>query len=286
MIKIKINFHKYQACGNDFIIIDTEFGKNIISKKRGKLAKFLCNRHYGIGADDVLYLDISFTTDIRLKIFESQGPEADMCGNGIRCAAAYLCEKLDKNDLMIETNDGIKHIKKVGSNKYRVNMGKLRIKMKEMQKYFVSKLPSNELLLDKVLKFPKIGEIKLSIVNSGEPHCVVFVEDIDKEDIKIYGRNITENKKLFPYGINVNLVEVLGSKVLKIRTYERGVFNETLACGTGATASAGVAYILRKIKGEKIEVIVRGGKIEIEITEDNLYMIGLATKVFDGVVSI
>ena len=281
---MKINFHKFQACGNDFIIIDTEFSKNIIPKKRSELAKILCNRNFGIGADDILYLDASSTADIRLKIFESQGPEADMCGNGIRCVAAYLCEKLKKSELIIETNDGLKHITKIGS-KYQVNMGKLRTKMKEMEKYFISDFPDDKLLLDNTINFSEIGEINVSIVNSSEPHCVIFVENIDMVNINKFGKNICECKKLFPYGINVNLVEVNGKNTLKIRTYERGVFHETLACGTGATASAAVAYILGKIKENQIEVIVRGGKIKIEITKDNLYMIGPAMKVFDGVIN-
>lgn len=282
---MKIKFLKYQACGNDFVIIGTEFSKEIPFEKRGKLAKFLCDRHFGIGADDIMYLDPSSNADTRLKIFEAQGPEADMCGNGIRCVAAYLCEKLNKNDLIIETNDGIKHIQKIGS-KYQVNMGKLRTKMRDMEKYFISKFPGDELLLDKTINFSEIGEINVSIVNSGEPHIVIFVEDVDKEDINKFGKNISKNKKFFPYGINVNLVEVIGRNILKIRTYERGVFYETLACGTGATASAAVASILGKIKGNQIEVMVKGGKIEIEITEDALYMTGPALKVFEGVLNI
>jgi len=282
---MKIKFLKYQACGNNFIIIDTKFAKGIPNKKRGELAKFLCDRHFGIGADDVLYLDPYSNGDTRLKIFEAQGPEADMCGNGIRCVAAYLCEKLNKNDLIIETNDGIKNIQKIGS-KYQVNMGRLRVKMKDMKKYFISKFSDDERLLNKTIDFPEIGEIDVSIVNSSEPHCVIFVDSVDKEDINKFGKNITENKKLFPYGINVNLVEVIGRNILKIRTYERGVFYETLACGTGATASAAVASILGKIKGNQIEVDVKGGKIEIEITEDALYMSGPALKVFEGVINI
>lgn len=282
---MKIKFLKYQACGNNFIIIDTKFAKGIPNEKRGELAKFLCDRHFGIGADDVLYLDPYSNGDTRLKIFEAQGPEADMCGNGIRCVAAYLCEKLNKNDLIIETNDGIKNIQKIGS-KYQVNMGRLRVKMKDMKKYFISKFSDDERLLNKTIDFPEIGEIDVSIVNSSEPHCVIFVNSVDKEDINKFGKNITENKKLFPHGININLVEVIGRNILKVRTYERGVFYETLACGTGATASAAVASILGKIKGNKIEVDVKGGKIEIEITEDALYMTGPALKVFEGVINI
>ncbi len=282
---MKIKFLKYQACGNDFVIIDKKFSKKILFEKRGKFAKFLCDRHFGIGADDILYLDSSSNADIRLKIFEAQGSEADMCGNGIRCVAAYLCEKLNKDALIIETNDGIKHIQKIGS-KYQVNMGGLRVKMKDMKKYFISKFSDDERLLNKTIDFPEIGEIDVSIVNSSEPHGVIFVDSVDKEDINKFGKNITENKKLFPHGININLVEVIGRNILKIRTYERGVFYETLACGTGATASAAVASILGKIKGNQIEVDVKGGKIEIEITEDALYMTGPALKVFEGVINI
>jgi len=284
---MKIEFSKYQACGNDFVIIDTEFSKKIPFKKRGKLAKFLCDRHFGIGADGILYLDPFLNADTRLKIFDAQGPEADMCGNGIRCVAAYLYEKLNKNDFIIKTNDGIKHIKKIGT-KYQVNMGRLRVKMRDMQKYFIPMFPGDEILLDKTIDFPEIWEVKVSIVNSSEPHCVIFVKDVYKEDINKFGKNISENKNFFPYGINVNLVEVFGINILKIRTYERGVFYETLACGTGATASAAVASILGKIKGNHIEVMVKGGKIEIEIeiTENDLYMTGPAMRVFDGIINI
>jgi len=233
----------------------------------------------------VICLEVSPKSDIRMRMFEPQGSEADMCGNGIRCVASYLCEKLNKTEVMIETNDGIKHIKKIGE-RYRVNMGKLRVKMKDLKKYFISTFPDNETLLDKHIFFPEIGETKVSIVNSGEPHCVIFVDDVESENIDRYGRNIAENTALFPDGINVDLVEVIGSGTLKIRTYERGLFYETLACGTGATASAGVAHILRKVKKNLIGVITRGGKLEMEVTENDLYMTGPAVRTFDGVIDL
>lgn len=280
---VKVKFDKYQACGNDFIILDTSIDK--ASPERIKnFAKLLCDRHFGIGADGLICLESSFSSDVRMRIFDAQGPEADMCGNGIRCVASCLWEKLNKSEVLIETNDGIKRIKKIGE-RYRVNMGKLRVKMKDLKKYFISTFPDDETLLDKHIFFPEIGETEVSIVNSGEPHCVIFVDDVESENIDRYGKNITENRELFPYGINVDLVEVIKSKALKIRTYERGVFHETLACGTGATASAGVAH-LGKIKNNLIEVTTHGGEIEIEVTENDLYMTGPAIRIFDGVIDL
>ena len=112
------------------------------------------------------------------------------------------------------------------------------------------------------------------------------MDDVESENIDRYGKNITENKVLFPYGINVNLVEMIGNGTLKIRAYKRGILYETLACGTGATASAGVAHVLGKVKNDLIEVITRGGKIEIEVTENGLYMTGPAVRAFDGVIEL
>lgn len=280
-----MKFDKYQACGNDFIIIDTSTNRGVSPERVKSFAGLLCDRHFGIGADDVICLESSPDSDIRMRIFESQGPEADMCGNGIRCAASYLCEKLNRDEVTIETNDGIKHIQKVGE-RYRVNMGKLRVKMEDLRNYFISTFPDSETLLDRYVFFPEMGETRVSLVNSSEPHCVIFVDDVESENIDRYGKNITENKVLFPYGINVDLVELIEGRSLKIRTYERGVFYETLACGTGATASAGVAHVLGKVKNDLIEVITRGGKIEIEVTENGLYMTGPAVRAFDGVIEL
>jgi diaminopimelate epimerase len=281
----KLEFSKYQGCGNDFVIIDAPFSQQISPEYKGKLAKFICDRHFGIGADDVLYLEPSSVADAVMKIFEAQGPEADMCGNGVRCAGAYLGAKLNKTQVRIATNDGVKVIENQGGT-YRVDLGRLRVKMEDVAQYFNVSFPGDEPLINKTIIFPNLGKLAVSIVNSSEPHCVLFLDDVEKEDIDKYGRNICENKDLFPYGINVDLVQITGENKLKIRTYERGVFAETLACGTGAAASAGVAYVTGKIKARFVEVAFPGGTIQIEIGEDDLYLIGPAVHVFNGHIEV
>jgi diaminopimelate epimerase len=281
----KLEFSKYQGCGNDFVIIDVPFSQQISPEYRGKLARFICDRHFGIGADDVLYLEPSSVADAGMKIFEAQGTEADMCGNGIRCAGAYLGAKLNKTPIRIATNDGVKVIENQGET-YRVGLGPLRSKMRDVAQYFNASFPGNEPLIDKKIVFPNLGKLTVSIVNSSEPHCVIFLDDVEKEDIDKYGKNICENKDLFPYGINVDLVQITEENKLKIRTYERGVFAETLACGTGAAASAGVAHVTGKIKARFVEVVFSGGTIQIEIGEDNLYLIGPAVHVFNGHIEV
>jgi len=278
---MKLAFRKYQACGNDFVIIDAPFSQQIPAERRGELAKFLCDRHFGIGADDVLYLEASSVADARMKVFDAQGPEADMCGNGVRCAGAYLGTKLNKSQVKIETNDGIKVIEKQGGT-YRVGLGRFRIKMEDVAQYFNASFPGDESLIDKTITFPNLGSLTVSIVNSSEPHCVIFLEDIESEDINKYGRDIAKNRSLFPHSINVDLVERVSEDRLKVRTYERGVFAETLACGTGAAASVGVAHETGKVSSRLVEVDFPGGTLKIETREDGLYLIGPAMKVFDG----
>ncbi|MEA3356423.1 MAG: diaminopimelate epimerase [Candidatus Bipolaricaulota bacterium] len=276
-----INFSKYQACGNDFVIIDAPDSQLIPAEARNKFTKFMCDRHFGIGADGVLFLEPSSGVDAKMKIFDAQGPEADMCGNGIRCAGAYLGSKFNKSLVEIETNAGIKGIENQGGN-YRVGLGPLRGKMKDVAQYFNASFPGDESLIDKKIAFPNLGRLTVSVVNSTEPHCVIFFDSIEDIDISEYGLNISENKSLFPHGINVDLVQITGDDKLKVRTYERGVFAETLACGTGAAAAAGVAYSTDRVKASPVEVRFAGGTLSIEIARDGLFLIGPAAKMFSG----
>ena len=283
-MKIKIKFYKYHGCGNDFIIID-EIEKQLIPEElRGKVSSIVCKRRFSIGADDVLYLVPSHKTDAQMRIFEPDGTEADMCGNGIRCAAKYLCEKTGKNQVKIETRAGVKLIEKIGEE-FKVNMGQLLKNYGELKEFVKMNFKEDEELIDKQIKFPLIGEIKVSIVSTGEPHIIIFVEDVEKEDIEKYAKAIARNRQIFPKGITVNLVQILNEKHLKIRTYERGVWGETLACGTGATASAAVAYLLNKVKEKEVYIEARGGKLKI-IIDKNLYMIGPAQKVYNGEITL
>lgn len=278
---MNFEFTKYQACGNDFILRDETDHAAIPETARGRLAKLLCQRNFYIGADGLIFIVPSKVAVAQMRLFDRDGPEADMCGNGLRCAAAYLCWKLGRDQLRIETNDGIKEIERRNDH-YRVNMGRLRCRMDELRNYFVYDFPPCELLLDKMIPFPELGEIEVSIVNTGEPHAVIFTDELDRLSLERYGRNITHNRDLFPQCINVNLVQIADEKI-NIRTYERGVFKETLACGTGATAAAAVARLTGRIdrRAEKVNVIARGGEIIIEPGEP-LYMAGPATEVYHG----
>ncbi|RLE54780.1 MAG: diaminopimelate epimerase [Candidatus Methanomethylicota archaeon] len=161
-------------------------------------------------------------------------------------------------------------------------MGRLLRKFCDLKDFINAKFEEEEDLIGKRLTFPLIGEVEISIVKAGEPHAVIFVEDIDKEDIEKYAKAIAMNKKLFPRGISFNLVQAISEDIIKVRTYERGVWGETLACGTGSTASAAVAYILGRVKNNRIRVKVKGGELTIVVGENTLYMIGPAQKVFVG----
>ncbi len=284
-MKLVIDFIKYHGCGNDFIIVD-ELEREIIPEKyKGIVSKKICKRRFSIGADDLLDLVPSSRADAWMRIFDPDGSEADMCGNGIRCAASYLCEKTGKSKVIIETRAGLREVVKV-NDEFKVSMGRLLKKYGEQRKFVNYSFKDEDELLDLKMEFPIIGEVNISIVNTGEPHAVIFVENVEAEDLEKYAKAIAKNKSVFPRGISVNLVQVIDEKTIKVRTYERGVWNETLACGTGSTASAAVAYLLGKVRSREVNVKVKGGELKIIVHENQLYMIGPAEKVFTGTIEV
>jgi len=280
--KVKFEFVKYQACGNDFILRDDRGGISIPEEKKPKIVRILCDRHFGVGADGVLFVEESKGAHGRMRLFCPDGQEAFMCGNGIRCVADYLYNDLKEDKLLIDTKDGVKKVLRIGENLYQVSMGKLRYTMKDLSKFFKGDFRNKEILLEKEMVFPDIGKLKISIVSTGEPHVVIFVKDLENEDISKYGNAIAKNFDMFPYGVNTNLCEVIDDKTVRVRTYESGAYYETMACGTGATACAAVAYFTGKVKNNKVEVITKGGRMVIEVSEDNLLMTGPAHLVFRG----
>ena len=285
-MQLDTSFVKYHGCGNDFILIDELRGKKIPENKRGIIAKILCKRRFGIGADDVLYLTPSQKADAMMRIFEPDGSEAEMSGNGVRCVAAYLHEKIHKSRILIDTKSGTRQAKKVGAH-YRLNMGKLETTKSGIGKFLNVDAPEGEKFLNGKFPFHDMkAQIKLSIVKIGEPHVVVFVDDVGSADIFYYGNAIAKNKDLFPYGINVNLVQTINNSTIQLRTYERGVWDETLACGTGSVAAAAVSYILGKVKNTTIKTLMKGGEQIVEITKESLFLSGPATKVYDGFIKV
>lgn len=284
-MKRDFRFSKYQGCGNDFIIGDELSGPVTSDAVRSRLAKELCDRHFKVGADGVIFVEKAGGVDGSMRLFEPAGNEADMCGNGIRCVASFLMQKLGKESVDILTRDGIKHIVRMG-DQFRVDMGIVRTDRASLGQYVSDPgAPSDSMLAFSVRAGRRT--LKGAIVNSGEPHIVIKTKDVAGEDIRTLGESVNSDKTRFPTGVNLNMVQVVGPHSIKIRTYERGVYDETLACGTGATAGAAVSVLLGWVEPGKVEVEARGGRMSIELTDDGrAFMTGPATMEFEGIVRV
>ena len=232
----KIKFTKMVASGNDFVVTEAE-GQNLKTKSFQNLAIGICDRKYGAGADGLLVLEKSSPAVVKMRIFNSDGSEAQMCGNGARCVALWSKVK----NLKIKTKAGV----------IEAITGKDNVKIKLTS-------PKN-LRLDVVLKVNKRC-LKANFINTGVPHTVIFVAGIDKMDVQDIGRGIRYHKKFSPAGTNVDFIEVLGRDAIKIRTYERGVEDETLACGTGSVAAA-LIFALKANASNKVYVHTKSGEV-------------------------
>jgi len=283
-----MKFTKMHGLGNDFILINCI--KQEI-KEPSELAKEVCDRHFGIGADGILLVLPSECADFKMKLFNYDGSEGEMCGNGIRCFAKYIYEKnlSKKEKINIETLAGIKIAElSIQDNKVvsiRVDMGLPKLKKKEVPVTFGN---PDDMMLNEEIKLPNGEKLKLTAVNTGVPHTVLFVDNIEAVNVLKLGSLIRHFKEVFPEGTNVNFVQILEKNNFKVRTYERGVENETLACGTGATAvSVAVTLLNRTDANKPIKLTFKGGEIKTEIKmEDgrikNIFMIGPAKIVFEG----
>ena len=270
-----IEFTKMHGLGNDYIYIDmTNKQKNNIEENElPQIARFLSNRHFGIGGDGIILIEKSEIADFKMRIFNSDGTEAEMCGNGIRCFAKYIYENglTKRENLKIETLAGIKEIKLIKNDKNKiekieVNMGIPKIEEKIRLK-----------ILDK--------EFEITNISMGNPHAVIFVDDVEKVDLEKYGP-VIENNKYFPNRTNVEFVEILDKNLVKMRVWERGA-KETYACGTGACAVVVAGYI-NNLNKRKVKVLLKGGELEINWKEktNEIYMTGIATEVFKGKIKV
>ncbi len=280
-MKHDFKFVKYNGCGNDFIIRDEIDTKPTPDRIRSKMAKLLTDRNFEVGADGILFLEKAKDADASMRLFEPAGNEADMCGNGIRCIAAYLTEKLSKNEVDILTRDGVKHVVRVGDD-YRVDMGTIRYRRIDLRGYVTDRGSGADSMLD--FSFNAQGRVfKGAIVNSGEPHIVVRTRELDALDMNGIGDSLNKNKKRFPKGVNINFLQTTGPHTIMVRTYERGVYRETLACGTGSTAAAAVSLTLGWVKPGTVNVLTRGGRIRVRVdSEGNATMTGPAVSVYEG----
>lgn len=269
-----MKFTKMHGNGNDFILIEDLENK---LKDESTLAKKLCHRNFGIGADGLLIVRKSISADIKMTIINSDGSLANMCGNGIRCFAKYVFENnmVPKNEsISIETDDGIKTAYlKTDKNEVKevtINMGIPTYTPKD-----IPVLLNNEVLSEKVTI-----ENKDYIINTillGVPHTVIFgaMKDFSVEE----GKAI-EKYELFPKGTNVNFCEVINENKIKVMTWERGA-GATLACGTGSCASVVVANKLGLVNN-KVTVEIPGGILSVELSEEGVYMTGPAVTSFVG----
>lgn len=261
MITNKFDFVKMHACGNDFIIIDMlNFNEKLPHKKKQELAK-LCHRNLGIGCDDLLLIQHSKIADAKMRVIEPDGSEANMCGNGIRCVARYLIERTNfSSPLTIETKAGIKTVY-LENGKFKVLIGDHKI------------IASNQIADE--------TDHSLFFINTGEPHIISFITCIADNNIMSRVNTLRSKFEFLNIRCNVNFVEIISMNHLKIRTYERGVENETLSCGTGATASALAAVKYYNLVSP-ITVETRGGNLSISIISNKVYLEGPAEFVFDG----
>ncbi len=273
--EMQINFTKAVASGNDFIIT----GASRLNYK--KLAKKFCERKFGIGADGFLVVEPSQKADFRMRIFNPDGSEAEMCGNGIRCAALYVVDHRPQTTdhrhkrVNIETKAGIVEtkIKNQKSKIKNCNPQKIKVKMPQ---------PKN-LKLDIPLKIDN-KTISVNFVNVGVPHTVIFAKNLEKVDVQNLGRKIREHQKFKPKGTNVNFVEVLTEDSIRIRTYERGVEGETFSCGTGSVASTLMANGKWQMANGKINVHTQGEILKVYFDEQlkDIYLEGEARIVYEG----
>lgn len=265
-----------QGTGNDYIVIDNR--KNFIKDSEvNSLACKLCERRYSIGADGLLLVYRSTRADVKMRIFNSDGSEAEMCGNGIRCFAKYCYERgiVKKSSFSIETLAGIIKVWLMTSNnevkKVKVNIGKPILERHKIPMQGKGKC-INELLT--------IGREKLNItcLSVGNPHCVILVDNAEDFPVEKIGPRI-ENHKIFPKRVNVEFVQILSRKEIKMRVWERGC-GETLACGTGACAGVVAGNLLNKLS-KNVVVHLPGGELLIEFSE-NIFMTGSVEKIFEG----
>lgn len=243
-----IKFTKMQGLGNDYVYMDA-INQNI--QNQSSLAKFVSNRHFGIGSDGLILICKSDVADFRMKMFNSDGSEAEMCGNGIRCVGKFVYDKrlTDKTMVTIETLAGIKTLKlNVTNNKVetvRVDMGEPILAPEKIPVMAIENPVQN-------LKVRAIDkEFTFTCVSMGNPHAITVVEDTKNFDVQRYGK-ILEVASVFPNKINVEFIEIIDQEHIKMRVWERGA-GETLACGTGACATA-VACNLNKLTNRHVYI--------------------------------
>lgn len=264
-----INITKMSGSGNDFILVDNR-DRSISYPDMPALVRALCRRRVSVGADGMIFIEPSDTYDFRWRFFNADGSEAEMCGNGGRCAARFAREKgIAGKEMVFETL--------AGPIRAWVAGGVVKLQLTK----------PNAALLDQSLELPD-RRLVFDFIHTGVPHVLIPVEDIEKAEVTAWGPTVRFHDRFQPAGTNVNFIQIKDDGLLWIRTYERGVEGETLACGTGSVAAAAVAYLKKRL-ASPIRVRTRGGEVLTvhiegvpgqEISE--VYLEGKVHRIFEG----
>ena len=267
---MQLNFVKMSGAGNDFVVADNRHGK--LALRPAEIAH-ICDRRTGVGADGLLLVEPSKTADFFMRYYNADGSEAEMCGNGARCIARFYTEQCSPtkrrgDELQFETRAGLMRATVEGET--------VRLQMSD----------PDEIALRKTVQL-KSGSREYHFANTGVPHAVLFTDDADREMVQTVGAEIRHHKDFAPRGTNVDWVQLRGGDSIRVRTYERGVEAETLACGTGVVASAIVAHLVHQVK-LPVRVTVQSGRVlEVEFKQEggrirDVCLTGPAEFVFQG----
>ena len=273
-----MKFTKMHGCGNDYVYVNG-FTEKVADKPKAVVA--LSDRHFGIGSDGVIFINPSQQADFEMEMYNADGTRAEMCGNGIRCVGKYVYDHgmTDKTSITVESFGKVKYLDLTVENgkviKVKVNMGKPELTAKDVPVVSVHEQVIDEEIIVKEKSY------RMTCVSMGNPHAVVFMDDVEHLAIEEIGPYF-ENHERFPNRTNTEFVQVIDDSHVKMRVWERGT-GETLACGTGCCATA-VACVLNRLTGAHVTVQVLGGEIEIywDQKENLVYMTGPAVTVFEG----
>lgn len=259
----ELRFQKWQATGNDFVIVDNRNG--IIRDLSSEWISRICNRNFGVGADGFMFIQNHPELDFEMKYFNANGLEAEMCGNGARSIIGFVKNMgIISDSTSFKAIDGLHSGWIIGKDQYRIKMVDVNAIKKNNQGIFL---------------------------NTGVPHLVIFSEDPEQIEVVKQGREIRYSMEFAPKGTNVNYANY-SDDILRMRTYERGVENETLSCGTGAVAAAIATEYLNNYDKSTYEVLVPGGKLQVSFERTgkeqfrNIYLEGEAKMVFEGIIEL
>lgn len=277
-----MKFTKMHGLGNDYVYVNC-FEEKIDNPPA--VARFVSDRHFGIGSDGLIMINPSKTADFEMEMYNADGSRGEMCGNGIRCVAKYVYDYglTDKTQISVETLGGIKYLDLTVEDG-KVSLVKVDMGKPELEADLIPIISEREQVIDEPIEVDG-KEYHMTGVSMGNPHAVIYVDDVKGLDLEKIGSKF-ENHERFPKRINTEFVHCIDRQTVEMRVWERGS-GETLACGTGACAVA-VSSILNNLTDKQVTVKLLGGDLQIEWDreKDRVFMTGPATVVFDGVIDI